>query len=59
MTKARISFDAETGKLTYDNTLQTQLAKDIDIKLTIKIEYPWGTKSKDVVVTFYNKPVGE
>ena len=58
-TKARISFDAETGKLTYDNTLQTQLAKDIDIKLTIKIEYPWGTKSKDVVVTFYNKPVGE
>ncbi|MBQ3722111.1 MAG: hypothetical protein II851_00190 [Bacteroidales bacterium] len=58
-TKARISFDEETGMLTYDNTLQTQLAKEIDIKLTIKIEYPWGTKTKEVVVTFYNTPVGE
>ena len=58
-TKARISFDETTGKLTYDNTLQTQLANPIDIKLTIKVEYPWGTRAADVVVEFYNKPVGE
>ena len=58
-TKARIAFDAETGKLTYDNTLQTQLAVPIDIKLTINIEYPWGTRTKTVAVQFYNKPVGE
>ena len=58
-TKARISFDETTGKLTYDNTLQTQLANPIDIKLTIKVEYPWGTRAADVIVEFYNKPVGE
>ena len=58
-TKARISFDEVTGKLTYDNTLQTQLANPIDIKLTIKVEYPWGTREADVIVEFYNKPVGE
>lgn len=58
-TKARISFDEKTGKLTYDNTLQTQLANPIDIKLAISVEYPWGTRTADVVVEFYNKPVGE
>ncbi len=58
-TQARIAFDSTTGKLTYDNTLQTQLATPIDIKLTINIEYPWGTRSKTVMVQFYNKPVGE
>ena len=58
-TKARISFDETTGKLTYDNTLQTQLANPIDIELTINVEYPWGTRSQAVVVEFYNKPVGE
>jgi hypothetical protein len=58
-TQARIKFDVATGKLTYDNTLQTQLAKPINIILAINVEYPWGTRAKEVQVQFYNKPVGE
>ena len=58
-TKSRISFDKKTGILTYDNTLQTQLAVPIDMKLTVNIEYPWGTRAAEVTVEFYNKPVGE
>ena len=58
-TQARIKFDVATGKLTYNNELQTQLAKPINIILAINVEYPWGTRSKEVQVQFYNKPVGE
>ncbi len=58
-TQSRIKFDKETGILTYDNTLQTQLATPIDIKLSINVEYPWGTRTATVTVEFYNKPVGE
>lgn len=58
-TKNRISFDVETGKLTYKNELQTQLAEPIDIELAINVEYPWGTRTANVKVQFYNQPVGE
>lgn len=58
-TKNRISFDVETGKLTYKNELQTQLAEPIDIELAINVEYPWGTRTATVKVQFYNQPVGE
>mgnify|MGYP003290716560 CR=1 FL=1 len=58
-TKARIKFDAQTGKITFDNTLQTQLAEPIIVKLGIKVEYPWGQRKAEVSVKFYNTPVGE
>ena len=58
-TKERIQFNEETGVLTYDNRLHTQLNAPIDIKLSINVEYPWGTRSQEVVVEFYNTPVGE
>ena len=58
-TKARINFNEETGELTYNNTLQTQLAVPIDMILKVNVEYPWGTKAAAVKVQFYNKPVGD
>ena len=58
-TQARIKFDEETGELTYDNTLQTQLATPIDMLLKVNIEYPWGTREAAVKIQFYNTPVGE
>lgn len=58
-TQNRITFNEKTGKLYYDNTLQTQLATPIDIQLDINVEYPWGTRTATVVVELYNKPVGE
>ena len=58
-TRARFNFDETTGLLTYDNTLQTQLAEPIPVKLTINVEYPWGTRQAEITVEFYNKPVGE
>ena len=65
-TQSRISFDTKTGKLTYDNVLQTQLAEPIRVALSIKIDYVWGQRGYDeegsimpIYVEFYNKPVGE
>ena len=58
-TKARITFDPETGLLRYQNDLQTQLAEPIDIQLTINVDDPWGHREGAVTVRFYNKPVGE
>lgn len=58
-TKARINFDPESGKITFDNTLQTQLAQEIELNLGIIVEYPWGQRIANVTVVFYNTPVGE
>ena len=57
-TQARINFDPETGIITFDNTLQTQLKVPIRMKLNIKVEYPWNTQTATVYLKIYNKPVG-
>ncbi len=58
-TRNRFSFDETTGILTYDNRIETQLEVPIPVKLSINVEYPWGTRNAEITLEFYNKPVGE
>ena len=37
------------------NVLNNKLAD----KLSINVEYPWGTRNAEITLEFYNKPVGE
>ncbi len=54
-TQARIKFDPETGVITFRNTHESQLNTEIKMYLTIKVEYPWNTKTAAVNVVFYNE----
>ena len=58
-TRRRFNFDETTGILSYDNSIWTELAVPIPVKLSINVEYPWGTRTADITLEIYCKQVGD
>lgn len=57
-TIGRFSFDDVNGVVSYNNSLQTGLLEEVPVKLTMSIEYPWGTRTAEEftkTVTFYSQ----
>ena len=53
--KECFSFDNTTGVLTFDNSAQLELVKDVEVTVTFTIDYTWGSKEFIVTVTFQQK----
>ena len=57
-TIGRFSFDDVNGVVSFNNSLQTGLLEEVPVKLTMSIEYPWGTRTAEEftkTVTFYSQ----
>ena len=51
--KKFISFDEKTGTLVFDASKDLTLLEPVDVKLTVTIDYIWGTKTSEITVTFF------
>jgi hypothetical protein len=47
-----ITWDAENGVLTFDNTPNMKLVKEVEIPITLTITYTWGVKTETANVVF-------
>ena len=48
-----ITFDETTGILTFDASKDLTLVEPVDVKLTVSVDYTWGTKTSEITVTFF------
>lgn len=51
--KKFITFDETTGILTFDASKDLTLVEPVDVKLTVSVDYTWGTKTGEITVTFF------
>ena len=51
--KRFITFDETTGILTFDASKDLTLVEPVDVKLTVSVDYTWGTKTSEITVTFF------
>jgi hypothetical protein len=50
--KNNIFFDENTGVLTFDNTPNLKLVKDVEIPISLTVTHPWAVTSDEVTIVF-------